>query len=193
MGREALRPKPTTADWARDVQRWFAGIVRPWLTGPITSTTGVPPGETIYILDLGDGPKCYRLKAGAPDDVVYAKDGLSEVRVLYHQLEVGYSTEAVIQKLTKIITRISEVSPLQHPAKIGLASIERAKQMREDRVDYVAERRIENRRRAEQALAWARHNYPTAAADDSIDFLKLKAAEHIGTTKRNLNRWLGGK
>jgi hypothetical protein len=193
IGREILKPKPTTADWAREVQQWFASIVRPWLSGPVASSRDIPPGETIYNRDLGDGPVWYRLTAGAPNDVLYALEGLSDVRVLNCRLEAGDSTEAVIQRITKIIVRISELVPLEHPAKIGLASIERAKQMREDKIEHVAERQIENRRRAEQALSWARQQYPTAAADDKLDFLKQKAAEREGISKRTLNRWLAKK
>jgi hypothetical protein len=83
------------------------------------------------------------------------------------------------------LTRLLRVG---HEAIVG-----RPKKMRDAKAILKEVKRQENHERAIAALAWARQKFPTAAADSSIDFLKNKAAEHAGISRRQFNRWLGGK
>ncbi len=65
--------------------------------------------------------------------------------------------------------------------------------MRDVKAEADAERRSENRERALEALEWAKYNFPVAAEDKSHDVLMNKAAEHAGISRRQFNRWLGGR
>jgi hypothetical protein len=98
-------------------------------------------------------------------------------------LDLGYGLAELTERLI--------VGPL---ADIGWrATAERPMAMRVARSQKAAERRIENQQLAKKALEWARQNFPTAAADDNISFLKSKAAEHVKISRRHFDRWLKGK
>lgn len=79
------------------------------------------------------------------------------------------------------------VEPL---ALSGRARVEHAEQMREARAEALKVQHREHSEAAQQAMAWAKDKYPTAAYDNKITFLKAKAADKLGVSVDTLDRWL---
>ena len=65
--------------------------------------------------------------------------------------------------------------------------------MRTAKAKEVDRNRADKFDQALEAMAWAKHAFPTAAADESILFLEEKAAERMDVSRRQFRRYLGKK
>ncbi len=136
------------------------------------------------------------VEAAASDDAATSRDA-QQARHLWQwcesQIEANPAAEKMIRNammLGKLIERV-QVRPLEGLVRNGRKQVRHADNMRDAKAEAAVVKRKDKRLRAEAALQWARENFPTAAHDDYVGFLKNKAAKHIGVSRDTLDRHLG--
>ncbi len=149
-----------------------------------------PKRWTTIEADIGDGPRGYVCFAERTAGIEPARDALDildkflesepderRAQVFLAGIEAG--------RLLEMRERVLPIEPLVVSGR--RAKIERPQRMREAKAEADRAKRRQNRRRAEEALQWARRNFPSAHKKTTQ---KKRAAEHIGISVSQFNRWL---
>ena len=172
-------PRPTIHQWLDQYLEYFASFLRPHVKP-------AGPGGSWRLLNMGDGWRGYQVADDIDEPCRDAIEGMDTIDTLQRQFNAKKKLDRdlakVIQasyKLGEIVERIW-VRQHEHSAKVGKDKI--------NQFDNVRVRKgisKELRAQAIRAIQQAKIDSPDRRND--IDYIKKRAADSLGISKRALN------